>query len=122
VELAQKRAEETGARVAVFVSEPTSLPFHDGEFDFVFDPRLAESLKGAEKERFVRELHRVLRPGGMLLVLIHNYKDTPQGCLTRASVDEMFHPLFENVRVIDRDIVEKDRSLRFYYQVLLRRP
>ena len=37
-------------------------------------------------------------------------------------MDEVFHPLFEVMRVQDTNTVEGDRSLRFYYQVLLRRP
>jgi hypothetical protein len=54
-------------------------------------------------------------------VLIHDYKDKPEGCFTRESVDQLFHPLFETMRVQDTNTVVENRGLRFYYQILLRR-
>ena len=52
------------------------LPFADGSFDFV---TCANSFHHyPDQERAVAEMHRVLRPGGRLL-LIDGYRDAPWG-------------------------------------------
>jgi SAM-dependent methyltransferase len=46
------------------------LPFRDGEFDLVTAHWVVEHLK--EPEAFLREMHRVLRPGGRLFIRTPN--------------------------------------------------
>lgn len=122
VELARQRVEEARAKVEVYSAEPTKMPFHSGEFDIVFDPRLTDSLKGEERDLFIQEVHRMLRPGGVLVLLIPNYKDsTTRGCVTQQSVEEMFHPLFEVMRVVDTGTVDADGGLRYNYSAWLRK-
>jgi SAM-dependent methyltransferase len=122
VELARQRVEEARAKVEVYSAEPTKMPFHSGEFDIVFDPRLIDSLKGEEKELFIREVHRMLRPGGILILLMPNYKDTAtRGCVTQQSVEELFHPLFEVMRVVDTGTVDAAGGLRYNYSAWLRK-
>lgn len=45
------------------------MPFPDGMFDALFNCYLFELLPAADIERTVREFHRVLRPGGRLLLV-----------------------------------------------------
>jgi SAM-dependent methyltransferase len=118
-EQAMVRIEEAGARADAFTSGPTSLPFDGGEFDLVFDPRVYEGLQGEERQRFVKEVHRVLRRGGRFLLVIPNYKDPARGCYTQEDVEEAFHPLFETLRVVDTVSVDQGRSLRSFYSALM---
>lgn len=52
--------------------EPTVLPFADGSFDAVLScgvlEHVAEDVPGGDERGSLRELHRLLRPGGRLLV------------------------------------------------------
>ncbi len=122
VELARQRVEEAKAKVEVYSAEPTKMPFHSGEFDIVFDPRLIDSLHGEEKQLFIREVHRMLRPGGVLIIMIPNYKDsTTRGCVTQQTVEEMFEPLYDVMRVVDTGTVDADGGLRYNYSAWLRK-
>ncbi len=46
------------------------LPFNDGTFDFVISFQVIEHIK--QDTEFVREVHRVLRPGGKFIVTTPN--------------------------------------------------
>jgi SAM-dependent methyltransferase len=65
IELARSRA--AGSFV---VAEIPPIPFADNAFDFVVCFETVEHI--ADDERFVREIRRVLRPGGQLLISTPN--------------------------------------------------
>lgn len=44
------------------------LPYSDESFDFVFDIMASFSLSGEEREKYLQELHRVLKSGGYMYV------------------------------------------------------
>lgn len=44
------------------------LPYGDASFDFVFDIMASFSLNSSERESYLKELYRVLKPGGLLYV------------------------------------------------------
>lgn len=45
-----------------------TLPFPSDSFDFVFDVMASFSLSGSEREKYLKELHRVLKPGGYMYI------------------------------------------------------
>ena len=45
-----------------------TLPYVDESFDFVFDIMASFSLSDGERERYVKEISRVLKPGGLMYV------------------------------------------------------
>jgi demethylmenaquinone methyltransferase/2-methoxy-6-polyprenyl-1,4-benzoquinol methylase len=49
----------------LLVGDAESLPFHDGQFDYVFSCYVA---KYARLEEFASEIHRVLKPGGKIML------------------------------------------------------
>lgn len=121
MEIARQRIAETDARVQVYTTEPTKMPFHPGEFDVVFDPRAYNELRGEERSLFLDELFRVTRPGSAIVFVVPSYKDSPPGCMTKEAAVSAFQPPFEVLSVIDIGGVEGEGLLSLY-SVTLRRP
>jgi ubiquinone/menaquinone biosynthesis methyltransferase len=75
VELARRRSLATSVRVHLLVGDMTALPFPNAAFDVVttgYGIRNVPEIAPA-----VREIGRVLRPGGLLLSLDFNRPDNP---------------------------------------------
>ena len=69
---ARTAAEDAGVLVEVEVAPPTALPLNDGEFDLaVVDDTagLFGTMRPEGRVAAIRELIRVLRPGGRVLVI-----------------------------------------------------
>jgi len=59
---ARRRAEANGVSLDLLVADGQHLPFADGSFDRVWGSAILHHL---DLDRAARELHRVLRPGGV---------------------------------------------------------
>ena len=66
--LALRYSRERGGYRALAQGDGTALPFADATFDWAFALDILEHLD--EDGRAARELHRVLRPGGRLLITV----------------------------------------------------
>jgi ubiquinone/menaquinone biosynthesis C-methylase UbiE len=69
---ARKGASEAGVLVEVEVAPSTRLPLADGEFDLaVIDDTggLFATMRAEDRVATVREVHRILRPGGRVMVI-----------------------------------------------------
>ena len=79
-------ALETAARenpdVRYVEAQRERLPFEDGRFDLVFASSVVQVVPIAERRRFVSELARVTRAGGLAAVFEHN----PYNPATRLAV------------------------------------
>jgi SAM-dependent methyltransferase len=77
---------ETAARenpdVRYELAERDRLPFDNGSFDLAFAVCVVQVIAPGERPRFVAELARVTRPGGLVVVFEHN----PLNPLTRLVV------------------------------------
>jgi ubiquinone/menaquinone biosynthesis C-methylase UbiE len=62
------RARGLDGRVAVIQADAASLPFDDAAFDLVVSNYCLHHLEDARKLQALHEIHRVLRPGGRLVV------------------------------------------------------
>jgi len=78
--VARAAARNPGATYGV--SEPGLLPAETGSFDLAFASCVLHHVEPGERKRFVAELARVVRPGGLVAVLEHN----PLNPLTRLVV------------------------------------
>jgi len=58
------------ARLAVNDALPP-LPFADGEFDLVFNHSVFTHIDAERQDRWLAELHRVTRPGALLVLTVH---------------------------------------------------
>jgi SAM-dependent methyltransferase len=77
-----ERAREANPEVEYAVSEPRRLPHGDGRFDLAFAVCVLHHVDRADRLPLVRELARVVRPGGLVSVFEHN----PLNPLTRRVV------------------------------------
>jgi SAM-dependent methyltransferase len=75
-------ARERNPDVLYHVGDGSRLPFEDGEYDLTFTSCVLHHVPPAERGAFVRELGRVTRPGGLVVVFEHN----PLNPLTRLAV------------------------------------
>ena len=68
LELARERTADSGVadKVSFAYGDFHDLPFDDGEFDVIWSQEAF--LHGADKGRILEECHRVLRPGGRLVI------------------------------------------------------
>ena len=77
VALAKKRNKRdvvTGRATFTVADAIKAMPFGSNTFDIVYSYALAEFLE--DPEPLVRNMHRVLKPGGLLAVCIRNQEET----------------------------------------------
>ena len=53
-------------------ADAVRLPFRDGVFDFVYSMGVLEHFKAVEREKLIEEQTRVLRFGGIMMILMPN--------------------------------------------------
>lgn len=88
---AQRRIESLGRKPSIVTADALALPFADGEFDVCVSTFLFCVLPDSLQERALRELRRVLRPGGKVILLEYVYS---QHLLRRAWM-RLLAPLVE---------------------------
>jgi ubiquinone/menaquinone biosynthesis C-methylase UbiE len=71
----QDKVREQASQAEVVQAPAEDLPFEDASFDTVVSTLV---LCGADQERSLAEVRRVLRPGGRLLFLEHVRSDDPE--------------------------------------------
>ncbi len=71
----QRRVVEQAPKTTVLRAPAEDLPFEDGSFDTAVSTLVLCGV--SDQPRALRELHRVLRPGGKLLFIEHVRSDEP---------------------------------------------
>lgn len=107
------RAERKARRAAVSVrfdrGFADALPYSGGTFDRVFSSLMFHHIPRSDKEQSLREIRRVLRPGGRLEFLdIANTSSHSHGLLGR-----LIHPPHQLKDNVDRRILELMTSAGF---------
>jgi SAM-dependent methyltransferase len=77
-----ERAEEANPWARYVLYDGERLPFEDGTFDLTFAVCVVQVIDPARQPRFISELRRVTRPGGLVVAFEHN----PFNPLTRLVV------------------------------------
>ena len=85
------RAEKRIAGAGFVQGDATLLPFAPGSFDLVFSHSVIEHVSSAEE--YLRECHRVLRPGGVLYLSTAPYLSLAGAHLPRLRVPVPIHIL-----------------------------
>lgn len=95
---ARKKASKAGADVTFTNGVVEGLPFPEAQFDAVLSTLMLHHLPRAAREQCVREVRRVLKPGGRVLAV-----DFGRAAGGRSSLIEHFH---RHGRVDVREIVK----------------
>jgi ubiquinone/menaquinone biosynthesis C-methylase UbiE len=66
---AKRKAERAGVSIQFDQGFSDSLPYDEGTFDYVFSSMMFHHLKLEEKEKALREVRRVLKPGALFALL-----------------------------------------------------
>jgi ubiquinone/menaquinone biosynthesis C-methylase UbiE len=113
LESARKRAAALGRPVTLHVARAEELPFVDRSFDTVIATLVFCTI--AEPEQALREVHRVLRPGGDFKLIEH--VRVPWG----ARVQDFLTPLWKHIANgchLNRDSLNLVRSNGFEVQAV----
>jgi arsenite methyltransferase len=105
--LANAVAAGVGERVEVLDGDMRALPFSAGAFDVVLASLSVHNLPAADRAGAVREVLRVLTPGGRLVILNFHATDEYAMVLRAAGAAEVQHSgrqwtLHPPVRVVTR--------------------
>ena len=66
LDIARRKAEQTGVTIVLQKGTATCLPYPDESFDHVFASLMLHHLTRQDKQQALREAFRVLKPGGEL--------------------------------------------------------
>ena len=77
VRMAERKAARSGAEIPLKIAGAEALPFDQGIFDLVASTLVFHHLPPGIKRAALRELLRVLRPGGRVLILDFGRPDGP---------------------------------------------
>mgnify|MGYP006295916909 CR=1 FL=1 len=70
LDITKQRMELSGLSVRLAQADAAALPFADSSFDMVYS--LGVLHHSPDTEKSFREIHRVLRPGGKIVVMLYN--------------------------------------------------
>lgn len=112
VQAARRRAEDEGLLVEVVEGDALDLPFARGRFDAALDHGCFHTLPIRRRDDYVREVARVVRPGGhFLLAWVAREYTASLGPPHRPSVAEVsaaFEPSFQILSTMYRGGSEED--------------
>jgi ubiquinone/menaquinone biosynthesis C-methylase UbiE len=74
VELSNATIKKNGFEPNAVVADCTALPFPDNSFDIVFSGDVFEHITYEQKDKCVREIYRVLKPGAIVTIKTPNLK------------------------------------------------
>jgi demethylphylloquinol methyltransferase len=75
--LRKAREKDGSGRVKFVEGDAAALPFDDCSFDVVTCSHALYELKGESRERALREMKRVVRPDGLVLIMEHEVPRRP---------------------------------------------
>jgi ubiquinone/menaquinone biosynthesis C-methylase UbiE len=80
---ARRKAERQGAAIRFDQGFADALPYPDASFDRVFSSMMFHHVEADEKEKMLREIRRVLAPGGSFHLMDFAGPEASDGFLTR---------------------------------------
>jgi ubiquinone/menaquinone biosynthesis C-methylase UbiE len=113
-ERARKGAEDAGVLVEVEVAPPTRLPANADEFDLaVVDDTggLLGTMRAEDRVASIRELARVVRPGGRVMIIGAGTRGGLGAILTRSQSGPLFVASGDAIQALEADGFRSVRTL-----------
>jgi len=122
VEITKEKADGAVVDMNLVVGDFLNLPFRSQEFEFAFDFGCFHHVGVQDRRSFVSGLHRVLKPRSLYLLVCFSYRNGPSWHhFTKRQIIDLFDGFFEIERIKHISSVERDRAMRYFYEVLMRR-
>jgi len=100
------------------------LPFPDASFDLLYTACVFHHIPHAEHPALLREFHRVLRPGGALVIFEHNpYNPLTQRAVSTCPFDEnaqLIRPGAMTEQIADAGFAGVERKYRIFFPGFVR--
>src|ERR1035437_2100578 len=91
IEVATRRAQESGASVTWLVGDVLDLPFTNQAFDLVTDRACFHHIADSDRPGYVQEVSKILKPGGFLVIRGSSYsRDDSFYGVTEKSIRTLF--------------------------------
>jgi len=107
---AQRKAERAGVRIGYEHGYADNLPFEAGSFDAVFSSLMLHHLTAEQQGAALREVKRVLEPGGTFHLLDFAAAERPRGFLARLLHSAEHLPPASRVLELIRSVGFKDAA------------
>lgn len=111
IALAEGRANEAGV-MCTFLrhSIGEDFPLRDSEFDIIIDVVSSNSLTEAERTAYIKEVNRVLKPGGYMFVkaLCKDGDKNAQNLLEKFPMNEKDTYIMPETRIVERVFTKED--------------
>lgn len=117
IRAAHRTAHHSGLEIDFRQEDVTRLASIEGPFDFALDIGCFHSLNAVGQHNYLRNLTRVLKPGGAYLIYtwLAGEGDSSSLGLTAADISTMFEPRFE-IRSFERG-TEGHRTSAWYQMI-----
>jgi ubiquinone/menaquinone biosynthesis C-methylase UbiE len=96
IEIAQRNSARAGVAAKFEVGLVEALPFPDGTFDLVMNRLMMHHLPDSLKPRGLAEIRRVLKPGGLCLIVDF---EPPKSPILRHLVEKLLSPVMAQIDV-----------------------
>lgn len=77
LDFAQRTFNQEGLKAKYYLQDATDMEFPDGHFDVVWNAGVIEHFRDEGKIALIREMWRIVKPGGILLIMVPNKWDIP---------------------------------------------
>jgi ubiquinone/menaquinone biosynthesis C-methylase UbiE len=119
---AKEKATAAKVKIRFKVQDFLKLPFHDQEFDFVYDMGCFHHVNPEDRQSFISGVNRVLKKCGTYMLTCFSYRNGFRwNHFTKQQLVELFSPFFELGTFRHYGSVEGDGVTRYFYTVLMKK-
>jgi ubiquinone/menaquinone biosynthesis C-methylase UbiE len=118
--MAKQKAKQARVEIEFVLASFVKLPFKNSVFDFVFDMGCFHHVETEDRTKFIRGVHRVLKPEAQYQLTCFSDRNGPAwNHFTKEQLAQYFAGEFKFNSLVHFGSVEADNYTRFFYTVLM---